>query len=484
MVKGVATPPGFPYSVAQRAQLKKIFSGAGDIEREGALMMIGSVRSFRRALAVVFPERRIYLRTNGRTRYLCLGTKSQLAGTAAAVAMLVWTGFTTVAYVGGAFDGHAARIRIETMREAYETRIAALDEQQRAIEEQLHQANLRRDAVTERLSSKQAGLVETANGLQEAEAELVVLRAEFERLTDLRRADQARIEGLTSELARTGTALAQAEISERNLAEAFDAFGGTVDRVISERDEAVASMILMGDQLAELNGTLGRMEDREERLLGQIEDAARLSLAGLEQMFGSTDIDLDSILTIARRDYTGSGGPFLPLTGEEDAETVDTTEGDQRVAALMQDLETVNLMRFTADRLPFALPVQGGRFTSGFGPRSDPKGRGKSMHAGLDIAGPRGTAIHSTADGVVTFSGRQSGYGIMVKIRHAFGFETVYAHLSRTRVKVGQRVTRGDRIADMGSTGRSTGNHLHYEIRIDNEPVNPRKFIEAARDVL
>jgi murein DD-endopeptidase MepM/ murein hydrolase activator NlpD len=172
------------------------------------------------------------------------------------------------------------------------------------------------------------------------------------------------------------------------------------------------------------------------------------------------------------------------LTGEEDAETVDTTEGDQRVAALMQDLETVNLMRFTADRLPFALPVQGGRFTSGFGPRSDPKGRGKSMHAGLDIAGPRGTAIHSTADGVVTFSGRQSGYGIMVKIRHAFGFETVYAHLSRTRVKVGQRVTRGDRIADMGSTGRSTGNHLHYEIRIDNEPVNPRKFIEAARDVL
>jgi septal ring factor EnvC (AmiA/AmiB activator) len=294
MVKGVATPPGFPYSVAQRAQLKKIFSGAGDIEREGALMMIGSVRSFRRALAVVFPERRIYLRTNGRTRYLCLGTKSQLAGTAAAVAMLVWTGFTTVAYVGGAFDGHAARIRIETMREAYETRIAALDEQQRAIEEQLHQANLRRDAVTERLSSKQAGLVETANGLQEAEAELVVLRAEFERLTDLRRADQARIEGLTSELARTGTALAQAEISERNLAEAFDAFGGTVDRVISERDEAVASMILMGDQLAELNGTLGRMEDREERLLGQIEDAARLSLAGLEQMFGSTDIDLDS----------------------------------------------------------------------------------------------------------------------------------------------------------------------------------------------
>ena len=72
----------------------------------------------------------------------------------------------------------------------------------------------------------------------------------------------------------------------------------------------------------------------------------------------------------------------------------------------------------------------------------------------------------------------------MVKIRHAFGFETVYAHLNRARVNVGQRVGRGDRIGDMGSTGRSSGNNVHYEIRIDNKPVNPVKFIEAAQDVL
>ncbi len=131
-----------------------------------------------------------------------------------------------------------------------------------------------------------------------------------------------------------------------------------------------------------------------------------------------------------------------------------------------------------SESLPFGEPVHGGRRTSGFGPR------GRSMHSGLDIAAPRGTPIYSTADGVVTLAGRQRGYGILVKIRHAFGFETVYAHLSRARVKMGQRVGRGDRIGDMGSTGRSTGNHLHYEIRIDNEPVNPVKFIEAARDVL
>jgi len=82
------------------------------------------------------------------------------------------------------------------------------------------------------------------------------------------------------------------------------------------------------------------------------------------------------------------------------------------------------------------------------------------------------------------FAGRQSGYGIVVKIKYAFGFETVYAHLNRTRAKVGQRVGREDRVADMGSTGRSTGSHLHYEVGIDKKPVNPIKFIEAAHDVL
>ena len=127
-----------------------------------------------------------------------------------------------------------------------------------------------------------------------------------------------------------------------------------------------------------------------------------------------------------------------------------------------------------SESLPFGEPAYGGRWTSGFGPR------GRSMHNGLDIAAPRGTPIYSTADGVVTFAGRQRGYGRVVKIRHAFGFETVYAHLSRARVKMGQRIGRGDRIGDMGSTGRSTGNHVHYEIRIDNKPVDPVKFIKAA----
>jgi murein DD-endopeptidase MepM/ murein hydrolase activator NlpD len=430
------------------------------------------------AICAAFTERRIYIRTGGRTRYLSIRSASQIGGAFAVAALLGWTGFTTTALVTSALDGHSARIQLETMSEAYEARLGAYGVRQRSLEEQLDQANRRRDEVTVRLSDKQTRLVETANDLQEAGAELAVLREKFESLVNARRGDAVRNEALESELAGLRVALAGAETSKANLDGALESLSGAMGEVIAERDRAASESIRLDGDVVRLTGALGRLEDNQERLLSQLEVASRTGLAGLETLFGRSNIDLDRILARARRDYSGSGGPFEPLTGDAEDAADGAGAGDTRVAALLNDLETVNLMRFAAERLPFGEPVRGGRRTSGFGPR------GRSMHSGLDIAAPRGTPIYSTADGVVTLAGRQSGYGIVVKIRHAFGFETVYAHLSRARVKVGQRVGRGDRIGDMGSTGRSTGNHVHYEIRIDNKPVNPVKFIKATRDVL
>ena len=105
------------------------------------------------------------------------------------------------------------------------------------------------------------------------------------------------------------------------------------------------------------------------------------------------------------------------------------------------------------------------------------------MHNGVDFAGAVGTPIHATADGVVTFAGWQSGYGRLVKIQHEFGIESRYAHLSKISAKVGQRVSRGDRIGGMGASGRVTGVHLHYEVRVGGRAVNPMIYIKAANDV-
>ena len=155
-----------------------------------------------------------------------------------------------------------------------------------------------------------------------------------------------------------------------------------------------------------------------------------------------------------------------------------------RANAILENLDRMNLYKIAAYQLPFAMPVKDSfRWTSGFGYRRDPKGAGNRMHEGTDMAGAYGTPVYSTADGSVTFAGWHAGYGRHIKIQHANGIMTTYSHLSQIRVEVGQRVSRGDRIGDMGNSGRSTGTHLHYEVRIGGSPVNPMTFIKAANNV-
>jgi murein DD-endopeptidase MepM/ murein hydrolase activator NlpD len=150
-----------------------------------------------------------------------------------------------------------------------------------------------------------------------------------------------------------------------------------------------------------------------------------------------------------------------------------------RANGILDELDRINLYRIAVGRVPFAMPVVDPfRYTSGFGSRW---GR---MHEGVDMAGPIGTPIYATADGVVIEAGWASGYGRLVKVQHEFGIETRYAHLNAIHVEVGQRVSRGEHLGDMGNSGRSTGPHLHYEIRVEGEALNPMIYIGAGQDVL
>jgi murein DD-endopeptidase MepM/ murein hydrolase activator NlpD len=122
---------------------------------------------------------------------------------------------------------------------------------------------------------------------------------------------------------------------------------------------------------------------------------------------------------------------------------------------------------------------------SGFGYRSDPFNHHSAMHPGLDLAGPIGTPIYATADGVVLRAGWNSGgYGNLVEIDHGRGITTRYGHMSAILVRPGDRITRGQQVGRMGSTGRSTGSHLHYEVRIDGRAVNPMPFMKSTDYVL
>ena len=138
------------------------------------------------------------------------------------------------------------------------------------------------------------------------------------------------------------------------------------------------------------------------------------------------------------------------------------------------------------EHVPLAPPVSSASFdkSSGFGPRVDPFTRRYAFHSGVDFAGPWGSVVHSTAPGVVVFAGNRGGYGNMVEVDHGFGIHTRYGHLSTIGVRMGMRVEKGANLGRVGSTGRSTGPHVHYEVWYDDVAKNPINFIEAGRHVL
>jgi murein DD-endopeptidase MepM/ murein hydrolase activator NlpD len=151
-----------------------------------------------------------------------------------------------------------------------------------------------------------------------------------------------------------------------------------------------------------------------------------------------------------------------------------------QVRTLFQTWKKLDTPGVSGIAIPSVQPVDKLNFTSNFGIRSDPFVGTARMHAGVDIPGPTGTPIYATADGIVSNADRQGGYGNMVEIDHGKGIATRYGHLSRMMVQPGARVVRGQVIGLMGSTGRSTGPHLHYEVRIDGHAVNPVPFLTTA----
>ncbi len=176
-----------------------------------------------------------------------------------------------------------------------------------------------------------------------------------------------------------------------------------------------------------------------------------------------------------------TGGPFEAVTTvETGTAAAAAAAGDEQFRALFQTWKKLDTTESTVISIPSTHPVANLSFTSNFGVRSDPFRGTAAMHAGVDIPGPIGTPIYATADGVIARAERSGGYGNLVEINHGKGIETRYGHLSKILVAPNSRVTRGQLIGLMGSTGRSTGSHLHYEVRIDGHAVNPSPYLQAA----
>ena len=358
-----------------------------------------------------------------------------------------------------------------------------------------------------------------------------ILNAAIARQARMQHAYEDRIAALRSQVDRiTSYRLLDQQIMETKVAELLDR-----QTVLASRSGRLAPLL----QRAELNGITpaAKRLDADEvpvpasrsggkqttRVLFEVQQPLR---AGLQEAFAKTedlkgDMDAMPIVTLSRlgnslnhleidqishisalvdsaRDMreqmvadarnaglplkapqledTGTGGPFIPANPE-----VADDAFENEIDALNRELEALDKVRGTIRSFPIANPAPGRRISSRFGNRRDPIIKRSAFHSGIDFAVTTGTPIRATGAGTVIHAGRNGGYGRMVEIRHASGLTTRYAHLSRVLVSKGQKVTPGAVIGKSGSTGRSTGPHLHYEVRQNGKAVNPMSYISAGK---
>ena len=425
------------------------------------------------ALEKRFPERRLFLRSDTETRFIRLRSEMQLFVWTAGAMVLAWTIIATAIVMmdsigAGNFRDQARRDQIE-----YETRLQALVTERDRRAEEAAAAQERFSSALAQISVMQTELLTSEDHRRELETGIEVIQSTLRRTMNQRQDLSQRIATLEAAV-QSGTAVAGTSGSVSN--EALDLLATALADTAAERDQIEADAQGAIDRAAELELDLRLMEERNDEIFRQLEEAMLVSVEPLDNMFRAAGLNTDTLLDQVRRGYSGTGGPLTPLQfstngGEADPDTARANE-------LLSSMDRINLYRIAAERAPFSMPVRENfRFTSGYGMRW---GR---MHYGTDFAGPVGTPIYATADGVITHAGWSSGYGRLIKIQHEFGIETRYGHLNAIRVQEGQRVSRGDRIGDMGNSGRSTGPHLHYEVRVGGEAINPMIYIRAGQDV-
>lgn len=385
--------------------------------------------------------------------------------------------------------------QLSIVREVYEQRIESLSNDRAVLSGTVASAQAKSRLAQDTVALLHTELSDVTNALHRAELAHATTLNQLEEERTARAALQADLEATQASLNALTLALNTSETSRDDLEASLAQIAQSLHTRSVAVEALAADNTLLAEEQTNTLTEIALLKQQQERVYSRMENAVDSGLDALEDVFKRAGTDVEALMSTMIEGYTGQGGPEIPLTNDLSAvlgyapatsPVSFLPEGsDQRVEVLFSRMERLNTLRSALEAMPFAHPVRAShRFTSGFGPRRDPINKRARQHYGLDFAAGRGTPITAAGGGVITWAGTMGAFGRVVKIQHEFGYETLYAHLHRVRVSVGDTVQQGDRIGDMGTTGRSTGTHLHYEIHKDGRPVDPLNYVRAASDVL
>lgn len=293
-------------------------------------------------------------------------------------------------------------------------------------------------------------------------------------------------------LAAKDRAIASHERAYRDLESDFEQALGERDRLAAERaglnrslSREIENGVRLARQRAALTRRTGALQRRladlhaaHQRVIERFRDLAMDRAETIENIISDTGLDADRLISTDVRSSLGRGGPLIPIR--------DAAPGPHRNAGLVDALAGLNeqwdrlsALQELRRRLPLTAPLGEYWVSSAYGEREDPFTGERSLHSGVDLVAPLRSEIRATAPGRVVFAGKRPRYGRFVEIDHGHGITTRYAHLGKILAKTGQLVQRGQTIGTLGSSGRSTGPHLHYEVRSGGRSLDPAKFLDA-----
>jgi murein DD-endopeptidase MepM/ murein hydrolase activator NlpD len=416
--------------------------------------------------ARLFARREVILRSERGVSYLRLSSGVQRTIAAVLVASL-----GSVAWL---VDGHQGALRLlddkvgelARIEEAYRTAVESLGS---IVDGDA--ANLENFGALSQLADQNENLRKQMNDLEtrlaSAEADRVKAAESQEALAErLRLADRA----VRSEKSRQTALNGSVEQLEKQLDDAK----AERTRLAQERDRLNQEKQRLAAEITDMEKKQQNLVSGQHEAFAQVIERTRGGIEAIHKIIARTGLDPERFVP-----GSATGGPFVDARSATKGETSNIS-----AAALGGQISRLEELKRVARALPVMTPVERPRIASPFGLRTDPFNGKPAMHNGVDIAAPNRSAVGATAPGTVVFAGRSGEFGTMVEVDHGYGLRTRYAHLSKVNVKVGQRVNVRQNVGLIGSSGRSTGPHLHYEVIHDGKNLDPVKFLEAGKHVL
>ncbi len=422
-----------------------------------------------RGLRHLFRERQILIHDGMHTRRMTLGTIHQLAVLSVVIALIAWAGVATSAYVHGlasaaARDGEITRrvTELDGIKADYRAAFDRVDQFQRLFA-----------SVTCEITSIQRSLLRVA---------------ERNVAPDHRGTQVAKQLGAPPPCPDPDAAASTQSVEAAPMVS--DPAGADTGRIVGSlrapNKDAIA------DRVTKLTEQLDNLRQTHGNFLRESADIAAQRVGELERALSRVGVDTSSLaspsMEAAARaqqndgrtaSFYGTGGPFVAMPKELTPEPP-----FDPIAVFNTRADRLDNLILALRSLPLAAPLTEYEVTSPFGSRDDPFNEMPGFHEGVDLGAPVGSPILATGDGTVEWAGWRDRYGNLVIIDHGHGLTTRYAHLARVLVRVGDRLLRGHPVGLLGNSGRSTGPHLHYEVRINDVATDPMKFIMAGRDVL